>query len=596
MIENVIETDVLIIGSGPSGLTAAVGLAQQGIRTLVITKHRRLSPTPRAHVTNQRTFEVLRDFGLEERARALATPYKQMPDELFMRSLVGEEFGRVRGMGTEGGNHDVSPCSMADLPQHLLEPLLFDAATLMGAHVRFDTELVSFTQDADGVTAEMSNRLSGKRDTVRARFLIGADGGRSLVAQTLNLPFEGPGEIGGSANIHFTCDLTPYVAHRPGMLYFLVRTPEDKDGAGLGILRCIKPWSSWLLIKGYSSGQGTPELSESDAADVVCDYLGIRDLSLKVTGIDRWPMNALYARRYHGGRVFCMGDAVHRHVPSNGLGSNTGIQDAYNLAWKLALVVRGKAMPRLLDSYSDERAPIGQQVVERATKSLQSYAPILDALGVIGTGPSEGARNLSEIGLATPTGAQRREALRIAVRRKIYEFQARGVEFNQFYRSSAVINDRPELDSNGNDLELYHHSTTSPGAKLPHAWVQRDGRSLSTLDLVGGGRFTVLTGTGGECWIAAAKVVSKQFGLDIASFSIGAGCRITDLYYEWNSRREIEDDGCLLIRPDGYIAWRCRVAQRDKAEEVLASALSSILGYKTAPSLQGHVLPTEENA
>jgi 2,4-dichlorophenol 6-monooxygenase len=557
-----VDTDVLVAGCGPAGLTASLALARQGVRVFAVTKHHQLAPTPRAHVTNQRTFEILRDFGLEAKAIALATSYARMPDQIFMRSLVGPEFGRVKGLGVDDDyNRRASPCAIADLPQNLFEPVLFHAALRHGARVRFSTELLSFTQDEVGVTAILHDRVTEERTTVRARYLIGADGARSSIAAALELPFEGQGRVGGSLNILFEGDLAEYVSHRPGLLYFLVRTAEDAGGAGLGILRCIKPWTSWLMIKGYAPGQETPRLSPAEAADVVRDYLGVPRLKLRVTGVDPWDLNSLCATIYHRGRVFCMGDAVHRNAPSNGLGSNTAIQDAYNLAWKLALVLKGKASSSLLDSYSVERVPIGQQVVTRATKSLESYGPILDAIGM-------------------PAGFMQREALRHSLRNKVYEYQARGIELNQFYRSPAIVDEGQQLPESALDPELFYLPTSCPGARVPHAWVQREGHTLSTLDLVGQGRFTVLTGIGGEVWAAAAALAASLFGMEIAAVAIGPGCAITDLYFEWAERREVAEDGCLLVRPDGYIAWRCQSADVVHPEEKLGEVLAIILGFE----------------
>lgn len=574
-----IETDVLVVGCGPAGLTASMALARQGVNVTAVTKHSKLAPTPRAHVTNQRTFEILRDFDLEEEALSLATSYTRMPNQLFLRSLIGPEYGRIHGLLLDDrGNAEASPCTIADLPQHLLEPLLFQKSVEHGANIRFDTELTSFTQDQDGVTACLEDHVTGKPLTVRARYLIGADGGKSKVAKILHLPFEGLGKLGGSLNILFECDLAPYVQGRAGLLFFIVRTALDRGGAGLGILRCVKPWTSWLMIKGYAAGQVTPRLTEEEAVDVVRDYLGIADLELRITGVDPWDLNSICASVYHDGRIFCMGDAVHRHAPSNGLGSNTAIQDAYNLAWKLSLVLKNIAGSKLLASYSEERVPVGQQVVARATKSVGTYTAILDAVGVSdGQTPEENETSEAELTADNDVGRQRRTALRKSIHEKVYEFHTRGIELNHFYRSLAIIHEGQTLPQDQRDPELFYRSTTCPGARLPHARVQREGKDNSTLDLVGKDRFTVLTGIGGERWIAAAEAVSLHFGIEISAVAIGPGCHVEDLYFEWADRREIEENGCLLVRPDGFIAWRCENAASGECEKILSHVIGAIL-------------------
>jgi 2,4-dichlorophenol 6-monooxygenase len=274
-------------------------------------------------------------------------------------------------------------------------------------------------------------------------------------------------------------------------------------------------------------------------------------------------VNNRYATRTANGRVFCMGDAIHRHPPSNGLGSNTSIQDAFNLAWKLALVIKGQAGERLLDSYDEERAPIAKQIVTRANQSIAEFGPIFEALGMgEGVDPVQMQKNLNARTDGTDAGEQQREAIRKAIAFKKYEFDAHGIEMNQRYRSGAVVTDGQIEPGFTLDADLHYQPTTWPGARLPHAWVYRrdTGAEVSTLDLCGHGRFTLLTGLGGEAWLQAAAEVSQDLGLEIVTHVIGPRQTYIDHSGDWARASEIRDSGCLLVRPDHHVCWRSETA------------------------------------
>ncbi|MEV7387923.1 MULTISPECIES: FAD-dependent monooxygenase [unclassified Streptomyces] len=572
------DTDVLVVGSGPAGGSAALLLATHGIRTLLVTKYGWLADTPRAHITNQRTMEVLRDLKVESEALAVGSPSRLMGDTVLCTSMTGHEIGRIRTWGTGPATAteyaSKSPCEMIDLPQTYLEPILVNNAAARGAKVRFDTEFLSFTQDEDGVTALLRDRVRGDEFTVRARYLIGADGGRSAVAEQLGLPFGGRMAKAGSMNIVFKADLSRYCAHRPSVLYWVMRPGAETGGIGMGLVRMVRPWNEWLLVWGYDIEQPPPQVDQEAARQIVRDLIGDPELPVEITSTSLWTVNHSYASEYSSGRVFCAGDAVHRHPPSNGLGSNTSVQDAYNLAWKLAMVIRGEAGRELLDTYSAERAPVGRQIVERANLSRDQFGPIFDVLGVGGGGDEAAiADGLAALDAPTPEGAKKRRRLEEAIQLKNYEFNAHGVEMNQRYVSSAVLPDDSPAEVWEQDLELVHQPTTRPGAKLPHAWlVDEQGERLSTLDAVGDGTFTVLTGLSGDVWDTATASCQAELGVPLRVVRIGDD-NFRDAYGEWSRVSEIAEDGVLLVRPDGYIAWR-----RATAPEAAQSAQDELLG------------------
>jgi 2,4-dichlorophenol 6-monooxygenase len=577
------DTDVLVVGSGPAGGAAALTLATYGVPTILVTKYGWVANTPRSHITNQRTLEVLRDLGVEEQALADGTPQHLMGDTVLCTGLVGEEIGRIRTWGTGPASlseyASASPCGMIDLPQTYLEPILLANAAERGAKIRLDTEFLSLTQDEDGVTARVLDRVRGEEYTIRARYLIGADGGRSIVAEQIGLPIAGQSGKAGSMNIVFEADLSAYVAHRPSVLYWVMRPGAETGGIGMGLVRMVRPWHEWLLTWGYDIDQPPPEIDDAAATDIVRDLLGVADIPVRITSVSLWTVNHSYATRYSSGRVFCAGDAVHRHPPTNGLGSNTSIQDSYNLAWKLALVLRGQAGAALLESYSAERAPIGRQVVDRANLSRDQFGPIFEALGIAGGGDDEGiTAGLAACRAPNAEGKKRRDALEAAIQLKNYEFNAHGVELNQRYVSGAVLDDGSPAEQWPRDRELFHRPSTRPGAKLPHAWLVDDnGRRVSTLDLVGHGRFTVVTGIAGLVWVEAAEKCAAEFGIPLPAVRIGTE-NARDAYGEWRRVGELDEEGALLIRPDGYIAFRQpSVVDSAGALEKLRFALASVL-------------------
>jgi 2,4-dichlorophenol 6-monooxygenase len=567
-----ITTDVLIIGTGPAGSATAALLSSYGIENMAINRYRWLANTPRAHITNQRCMEVLRDLGreVEDEAYKFAVHQDLMGENVFCESLAGEEIGRMKSWG----NHPLSraehllssPTTMNDLPQTFMEPLLFKTACSRGTQARMSTEYISHEQDAEGVTTTCRDRLSGETFTVRSKYLVGADGGNSLVAEHAGLPFVGQMGVGGSMNILFRADLSRYVAHRPSVLYWVMQPGANVGGIGMGLVRMVRPWNEWLIIWGYDINQPAPKVDAAMATKVARQLVGDPALEIELISANTWTVNNMYATNMQQGRVFIMGDAAHRHPPSNGLGSNTSIQDSFNLAWKLAAVLKGHAGAALLDSYSAERAPVAKQIVTRANQSIAEFGPIFQALGMAeGVDPAVMQKNLEARCDATPDAERQREAIREAIAFKKYEFDAHGVEMNQRYRSDAIETDGQLEPAFEMDAELHYQPTTWPGARIPHVWLfeHRTGAKMSTLDLCGRGRFALFTGIGGEAWQKAAAEIEAKLGVPVTVRLIGPRREIEDLTGDWARSREISDSGCILVRPDHHVAWRAETVTKD---------------------------------
>lgn len=574
------DTDVLVVGTGPTGAAAALALATYGVRVRVAAKWNWLANSPRAHITNQRTLEVLRDLGVEQEATSVATPWKLMGDTLFTTSLAGAEVARLRTWGTGenriGDYLQGSPCPLLDIPQPYMEPVLVKNAAARGAEIAFNTEYVSHVQDATGVTSILRDRLSGHEYSIRSRYLVGADGARSRVVDELDLPIEGTMGRAGTIYTLFKADLTQYVAHRPSILHWIMTPGAGYGEIGMGTFRAIRPWTEWIAGWGYDIEGPEPDLRPEAVLPRIREMIGDPHVDVEIQNVTTWQINQAWATQYSKGRVFCGGDAVHRHPPSSGLGSNTSIQDAFNLAWKLAYVIKAWAGPELLETYSHERAPVGQQVVARANQSRVDYGPINEAFRTHGQADAVAA-GLAKLNDPTPAGVAVREALIDAIEFKNTEFNAQGTELNQRYESAAVLPDPDAAEERwARDKGLYLQATTRPGAKLPHVWLVNDsGHKVSTLDVTGHGKFSLVTGLSGGAWTSAAHKLDLPF---LRTVVVGAE-RARDSYHDWRRAREVEEAGAILVRPDGYVAWRHTVAVWDDEEafHLLQNAVDAVL-------------------
>ncbi|KAH6682997.1 FAD binding domain-containing protein [Halenospora varia] len=581
-----IETDLLIIGAGPAGASLACFLAQHGLKGIMLAATPSTADTPRAHITNMAALECLRDIGLEEECMKVAVKGDCMQHTRWCRSMAGEEYARIYSWGNDparAGDYDAaSPCKHVDIPQTVLEPILVQHATHNGFSCRFDTTFLSFERKSEGtIVSKVQDNLTKQIYEIRSKYLFGCDGGRSQIVRQLNIPLiKKPGQ-GLAINVLVKVDLSHVVENRMGNLHWVMRPDEEHAAFGWSaIVRMVKPWNEWMFILFPAPGAGvdfspTPE----EYHDCIKKMVGNATIPIEILSVSKWFINEIVAEYYSNGNIFCLGDAVHRHPPLNGLGSNTCIQDAYNLAWKIAYTMKSKAGSEILDSFSLERQPVGESVISRANQGLRDHVPVWEALGMMDPSLEARKQQFAELSEATPKGGARRQKLQTAIHGTSHEFHAVGVEMNQRYESKVVyLNDESPRPPLPEDPVLKHEITTYPGSRLPHAWLNTrlPGKQISTIDLAGHCAFSLYTGIGGEKWKIAAASTSKTLGIDIRAYSIGWKQDYEDVYFDWARRREISEDGCVLVRPDRFVAWRSQDMIKDPEQKLLC-VLKTIL-------------------
>lgn len=501
----------------------------------------------------------------------------------WLNTLSGEEYGRLWAWGNkpeQKGDYEASsPCVMSDIPQSILEPILVEQAVKIGAEFRFYTEFVKFEQDGDGVKTTLRNRESGEEYVVSSQYLIGADGARSAVLGQLGLPIVGR-QINTAFNVHIRTDLSKYIAHRPGSLNWVLNT-QAPDWSAVGNFRMVKPWDEFVVSMHPSTKDPNAFQPTKEALlERLHQMIGTSDVDIEILSYFVWSINDQVAERWQDGRVLCIGDATHRHPPINGLGSNTCLSDAFNLAWKLAYVVQGKAAPTLLDTLTPERKPVGDGIVRRANDGMEAHRRLWAVLGLDAESRQQATSLLES---ATPEGAEKRRVLRDAIEDTEDEVQALGIQMNQVYAntgSTALVVESGDQEPDFSQINAIRQVklTTYPGYHLPHVWVAADALSkrVSTLDLAGRGDFVLFTGIGGNAWISAAKAITSMGAINMNGYSIGFHCDYMDCYREWAKVRGVGEDGVVLVRPDHFVAWRCEKMVK-KPLDKLISVMESIL-------------------
>jgi len=511
-------TPVLIVGGGPVGLALAGDLGWRGISCELVEQSDGSIYQPRMDMVGVRTMEFCRRWGLVPAVEGSPYPRDYPQDNIYLTSLTGYELGRERfpGIG-EAPPPKESPQRRERCPQNMFDPILRAfAAAQQSVALRYLTRLVAFEQDPDGVTAEVEH--DGARSTIRARYIVGCDGARSVVRETLGIAMHGNPVLTHTTNVIFRC---------PDLLAL-----HDKGKAYRHI--CIGPEGTWATIVAINGrdqwrfsiiGSHEPrEYSREDIEAAIRRAVG-RDFAFEILSVLPWTRRELVAETYRNGRGFIAGDAAHVMSPTGGFGMNTGIQDAVDLSWKLAAMLEGWGGDALLDSYTAERRPVGARNVAEASGNLRRMLS-----------PSPHPELLDDTARGAAARAEVGREFSEAMRREWFTL---GVHLGYRYEGSPVC--WPDGTPAPSDDPRSYVPTARPGHRAPHAWLA-DGRS--TLDLFGRG-FTLL-GFGADASEAKPLLAAARQRHVPLQFARIDDRQIAALY----ERRFV------LVRPDGHVAWR----------------------------------------
>jgi 2-polyprenyl-6-methoxyphenol hydroxylase-like FAD-dependent oxidoreductase len=530
-----IDAPVLIAGGGLVGLSEAMFLARYGIPATVLERLRGVSALPRAAHFHLRTLEMFRSARIEDEVRRQSQK-EFMPEGAIvaLESLAGKQIAAFIPSLNEGVEA-LSPCRRLFITQPGLEPILRKRAERAGARVLDGLEVIGVEQDADSVTVVARDVDSGRESRLTGRYLLGADGAHSKVRELMNIPFEGRGVFSNSITIYFRADVARLMEGRNlSVMYIINPTLSgfirlDRDNqAGFLVVNTVGDTSK------PETGNAAADTSEKRLLELLRAGIGVPDCPVHIEGVARWRSVSDLARHYQVGRVFIAGDAAHVMPPNGGFGGNTGIADAHNLAWKLALVLRGLARPQLLTSYEEERRPVGKFTVEQAyTRYVTRSATYLGA--------------------------------------KDYEPQVNdfNIEIGYLYRSPAVMPDDDAATLHADP----HQTFARPGSRAPHLWIEKDGKRISTLDLFGNG-FTLLAAPEGAAWSAAAVSVADELGVALDAYTFGRQLR--DPENRFTAAFGLSASGAVLVRPDDFVAWRATSAGGDP-RDILRRTMTRLL-------------------
>ena len=513
---------VLIIGAGPVGLSLALALARQNVQCLVIERHPGTTHHPKARGVNVRTMELFRQWGNVTELLRYEQP-KEARRFIWAESLQGKEITRVAM--DDSITSSFSPIKAGLVSQDRVEEsLLHSLADYKEAEVQFVKELISFDEDDTKITARILNKSNNQEERVQARFLIAADGAHSRVRKQLGITMSGLANLGQFCSLYCDIDISEWTRHRPCAGFFFTATKR------LGrFLASVDGAHRWIMGLKFSETNSKADFTDDYCINSIRHILDLPNLTVKIIDKRFWTMAAQNASQYQKGKVFLVGDAAHILPPTGGFGMNTGIQDAHNLAWKLACVINHNMPDKILSTYYAERAPIVEQNIDWSLENSKRYTEIYQAI------------QLGEI-----------EKLKIKLHEQQKNLNYSGLDLGFIYHSSAIHSENNQKLS---VTPSEYVPTTLPGSRAPHVKLIKNGMTISSLDLFEK-NFVLIIGSEGEPWRTAINELSKQRRIPLIAYKIAADGDLIDFDNIWHDIYEITKSGAVLVRPDGHVAWR----------------------------------------
>lgn len=614
-------SDVLIIGAGPTGLTLALELARHGLHSCIIEQRAGPQRHPAACILNTRTMEIFRGLDLADKI------YRQAQDVFDRSNITWVTALSQRKLGvlsvTSSGLDQVLACSPThalQFPQNRLEPILWKAAQDNPyISLRHGRSMTSYYEADDGVTAEVADECGSVREIHRARWLVGCDGANSTTRRLANISWEGD-KIQAMISIHFRADLSAFVCEQPSILYWIFQ-PEI-----MGVL--IAHWlpDEWvLMVPFFPPAESLTDYPAKRCRELIRRAVGC-DIDMSLEHVGQWTMASQLASRFFQGTVYLAGDAAHTFPPTGGLGLNTGVQDAHNLAWKFAWVHKKLATGALLTTYEAERRPIAvvnrdfsvenfyrmDELLQPARLSLHG----MTALQRIQNFPGFrwlpkgwrrstlraifhwGLSRLAVLDEPSPRGEKVRTSFHQAIPGQRPHYQCLGLDLGFRYSSAAIVGGAPADSRERPPSTLHFEPTMIAGGRLPHAWVLADGKVQSTLDLTDASSFVLIVSKDrGGCWQDAIGQLGRPHPLPIRCQVVSHAAIVPNearsrtqrnaiLNPSWDELCESNGADAVLVRPDGHIAWISKGSPANPGQ-VLKDVVAHLFGFSGTEPLAG---------